>query len=127
MKLDYIPNINRYGDAILRLYEFDKLQAQLVSQAIEQTLLIDRKELSIKSLAFIQPRNCTLIMRLAAEDEGIISENKINFYCDLTLEGYTKMLALLAPFCSKETKGYQYLYADIDNPIDFLISPAGTW
>ena len=25
MKLDYISNINRYGDDILRLYEFDKL------------------------------------------------------------------------------------------------------
>lgn len=127
MKLDYIPNINRYGDDLLRLYEFDSVQAQLFSRAIEQTILADKRELAIKSLNFIEPRNCTLVMRLAAEDEGIISENKINFFCALTLEGYKKMVFLLAPFCKKETKGYQYLYEDIDNPTDFLFSPAGTW
>jgi hypothetical protein len=36
------------------------------------------------------------------------------------------MVALLDPFCNKETKGYQWLY-DIDSDIDFLFSPAGTW
>jgi hypothetical protein len=36
------------------------------------------------------------------------------------------MISLLDPFCIKDRKGYQYLY-DIDNPIDFLFSPAGSW
>lgn len=127
MKLDYIPNINTYKDDLVRLYDFDKAQAIKFRELIQQYLLYPSKNLELNKVKFIEARNCSLTLRMTETDEGITSENKFNFYCDLTKEAYEKMLLLLEPFCNKETKGYQYLYIDIDNPIDFLFSPAGTW
>ena len=126
MELDYIPNINEFGESIVRLYNFDKSQSIQFTALIKNTI-IDRKEkLDLSQVDFIEARNCNLILGLFATDEGIISTDNKTFYCALSLEGYENMLKILEPFCKKETKGYQYLY-DIDNPTDFLFSPAGTW
>ena len=127
MKLDYIPNINTYKDDLVRLYAFNQAEAKLFRDKIHQVLVLQKNNLALESLDFIESRNCKLMLRLADSDEGITSEDATNFFCDLTLEGYINMLELLKPFCSKETKGHQYLYSDIDSPTDFLFSPAGTW
>ena len=126
MQLDYIENINEYGDNIVRLYDFDKAQASIFSVAIKQTIITKQQSLKLTTLDFIQSRNCNLTLRIADTDEGISRADKINFFCDLTIEGYKQMILLLEPFCNKETKGYQWLY-DIDNQTDFLFSPGGTW
>ncbi len=127
MKIDYIPNINAYKDDLVRLYEFNQEQAKKLRAKIEEVVVLNKKSLNFKDLDFIESRNCNLTLRIAEEDEGITSLDTINFYCDLTVKGYKKMIDLIAPFCSKETKGHQYLYTDIDSPTDFLFSPAGTW
>ena len=126
MKLDYIDNINEYGDNMIRLYEFDRSQAIMFRQAIQETIIINNKQLDLSTLDFIQSRNCNLSMRIADTDEGITTPDEIIFFCDLTLREYENMVSLLEPFCKKETKGYQWLY-DIDSQTDFLFSPAGTW
>lgn len=77
-------------------------------------------------MEFIEARNCNLILGLFKTDEGILSNDNKTFYCALTLESYKNMLKLIEPFCKKESKAYRILY-DIDNPTDFLFSPAGTW
>ena len=127
MQLDYIENVNAYGDNIVRLYDFDKSQAEKFRQAIQQTIVKNKKQLDLSTLDYILPRNCHLTLRISDTDEGMITTDDINFFCDLTFEGYEKMLVLLEPFCKKETKGYQWLYDDIDTQIDFLFSPGGTW
>lgn len=126
MKLDYIDDVNEYGDNIVRLYEFNKAQSVLFQQAIQLTIITNNTQLDLSTLDFIQARNCNLILRISATDEGITTSDNINFFCDLTIEGYKKMFSLLDPFCKKETKGYQFLY-DIDSQTDFLFSPGGTW
>ena len=126
MKLDYIDNINEYGDNLVRLYDFDMSQADKLKQIIQNVILSNECNLDLSLLDFIQARNCNLTLRLANEDIGIITTDKINFFCDLTTEGYIKMIELLEPFCKRETNGYQYLY-DIDSPTDLLFSPGGTW
>jgi hypothetical protein len=126
MNLDYIDKVNEYGDNMVRLYEFDKAQAIKFRDAIQQTIIANKKLLPLTSLHFIQSRNCYLTLRISDEDEGITTTDKVNFVCDLTLEGYAQMLVLLEPFCTKETKGYKFLY-DVDSQTDFLFSPGGTW
>ena len=126
MTLDFIDNINEYGDNIVRLYGFDKAQAGLFTEAVKQTILVEGKEMDLSYFDFIFLRNCNLILRIAEEDAGITSTDKVYFYCDLTLESYAQMIVLLEPFCNRETKGFQYLY-DIDSLTDFLFSPGGTW
>jgi len=126
MELDYIDHINAYGDNIVRLYNFDKSQAVQFCKILHQTLLIDQKELHLHTLDFVQARNCSLVLRLSETDEGITSSNSKSFFCDLTVRSYENMLALLEPFCKKETKAYQFLY-DVDSLTDFLFTPNGSW
>ena len=126
MELDYIGNINEFGENLIRLYNFDKSQVIKFRNLIEDTIVIRKLQLDLSKVDFIKGRNCNLILGLFKTDEGIIRVDNKTFYCALTLEGYKHMLKLLEPFCKKETKGFQYLY-DIDNPTDFLFSPAGTW
>ena len=126
MKLDYIDNVNEYGDNIVRLYDFDMSHADKFRQLIQNTIISDNKDLNLSSIDFIQARNCNLTLRIANEDIGMITSDKENFYCDLTTQCYIQMIALLEPFCKRETNGFQWLY-DIDTPTDFLFSPGGTW
>ena len=126
MELDFIENINEFGENVVRLYNFDKCQGIKFRELIKDTIVNRKQKLDLSQVDFIEKRNCNLILGLFKTDEGILSNDNKTFYCALTLEGYNNMLKLLDPFCEKETKGYQYLY-DIDNPTDFLFSPAGTW
>lgn len=126
MELDYIENINEYGDNVVRLYNFDKSQAIKFRDLIKDIIVNRKQKLDLSQVGFIENRNCNLILGLFKTNEGILSSDNKTFYCALTLESYNTMLKLLESFCEKETKGYQYLY-DIDNPTDFLFSPAGTW
>ena len=126
MQLDYIENINEFGENVVRLYNFDKSQVIKFRALIKHTIVDGKRRLDLSQIDFIENRNCNLILGLFKTDEGMLSSDNKTFYCALTLESYRTMLKLLEPFCEKETKGYQYLY-DVDNPTDFLFSPAGTW
>jgi hypothetical protein len=126
MELDYIENINGYGENVVRLYNFDKSQAIKFRALIEEVIVNKKQKLDLSQVDFIKGRNCNLILGLFKTDEGMLTEDNETFYCAITPESYHTMLKLLEPFCKKETKGHQYLY-DIDNPTDFLFSPAGTW
>jgi hypothetical protein len=126
MELDFIEDINEFGENVVRLYNFDKCQVILFRELIKDTIVIRKQKLDLSQVDFIEKRNCNLILGLFKTDEGILSNDNKTFYCALTLESYNNILKLLEPFCEKETKGYQYLY-DIDNPTDFLFSPTGTW
>jgi len=126
MELDYIPDINEYGENVVRLYNFDMNQAIKFRDLIKESIVNKKQKLDLSKVDFIEPRNCNLILGIFESDEGIFTFDGNAFFCALTLEGYIKMLKLLEPFCNKETKGHQYLY-DIDNHTDFLFSPAGTW
>ncbi len=126
MQLDYIYDVNEYGDDIVRLYDFGMAQAILFRKALQETLITNKSDLDLSTLDFIQSRNCHLVLRIANEDMGITTSDNENFSCDLTIETYAQMISLLEPFCKKETKGHQQLY-DIDSHTDFLFSPAGTW
>lgn len=126
MTIDYVPDINNYGENVVRLYNFDSIEAERFRKALHQVILVEKKPLDLMTLLFMESRNANLILRIAEEDEGISTENEREFYCDLTLESYEKMEALIAPFCHKETSAHQFLY-DVDTPTDLLFVPSGTW
>jgi len=126
MELDFIDNINGFGESVVRLYNFNKTESTKFRDLIEDVIINKKQKLYLSEVGFIEPRNCKLILGIFKEDEGIFTLDNELFFCALTLDGFKNMLTLLEPFCRKETKGHQYLY-DLDNPIDFLFSPAGTW
>lgn len=125
MKLEYIEDFNGYEENILRLYNFDKIQAIKFRDLIQDIIVNRKQKLDLSKVGFIENDNYNLILGLFKTDEGIISNDNKNFICALTLDGFKNMLKLIEPFCNKETKSYQYLY-DIDNPTDFMFSPSGT-
>jgi hypothetical protein len=126
MNLDYIDKINGYGDNVVRLYNFDFTQAIQFLDIFKETVITGKKPLDFSKISFIQSRNCNLILRICDEDLGVTTEDDKNFFCDMTIDGYEKMIPLIVPFCKKESKGYQYLY-DVDSLTDLLFSPYGTW
>ena len=113
-------------DQLIRLYDFDKRQADKLRQEIKRSIIDKGEELDLSKLEFIEKGNCNLTLRLAKADTGITAGDKTNFNCDLTLSGYVNMVNLLKPFCILDNTGHQWLY-DIDTPIDLLFSPSGTW
>jgi len=126
MELDFIDNVNEFGENVVRLYNFDKEEAIKFRDLILHTIVERKQRLDVSKIDFIERRNCNLILGLFKTDEGILSSDYKTFHCALTLDNYVNMLKLLEPFCVKNTKGHQYLY-ELDNPTDFLFSPAGTW
>lgn len=122
MEIDYIENIDGHEQNILRLYNFNKAEAILFRDLLVENIINKQQKLDVSQVDFITAINCNLIFGLFKSDEGVLTKDNHTFFCVLTLEGYKKMVALLEPFCKKETKGYQYLY-DLDNPIDLLFSP----
>ncbi len=126
MELDYIPDVNKFGENVVRLYNFDKAQAIMFRELIEDSIVKKKQKLDLSKVDFIEGRNCNLVLGIYETDEGIFTQDGKTFFCALTLDGYINMLKLLEPFCNKETKGHQYLY-EVDTHTDFLFSPAGTW
>lgn len=124
MKLEFLEDVNEYGDDVMRLYDFDKVQAEKFRSAIIETVIENEKPLDLSSLDYIESINCKLILHLAEEDEGILTHDQKVFFCDLTLDGYKNMIRLIEPYCKKETRSFQMLY-DLDTEIDFLFSPFG--
>mgnify|MGYP001549253395 CR=1 FL=1 len=125
MELDFIDNINEYGENVVRLYNFDQHEAIQFRDLIQDTIVEKKQKLVLSQVDFIEIRNCNLVLGLFKSDEDIFSVDQKTFYCALTLAGYHTMLKLIEPFCNKDSRGYQYLY-DLDNPTDFLFAPAGT-
>jgi hypothetical protein len=124
MKLEFLKDVNEYGDDVMRLYDFDKVQAEKFRSAIIETVIENEKPLDLSSLDYIESINCKLILHLAEEDEGILTHDRQIFFCDLTVDGYKNMARLIEPYCKKETRSFQMLY-DLDTEIDFLFSPFG--
>lgn len=124
MKLQFLDNVNEYGDQVIRLYNFDKTEARKFQTALKETVLDKHLPLDLNSLDFIESVNCKLILHISDTDEGILSMDHKTFFCDLTIEGYRNMYQLIEPFCLKDTKSFTMLY-DLDTQVDFLFSPYG--
>lgn len=133
MKIEFLDDISdggRFPNAdpkqLVRLYDFDNLQADMVKQTIQRVILESNKEIDLTTLDFIQSVNCNLTLKISDTDKGITTSDNKNFVCNLTVGKYEEMVFLMEPFCKNETNGYQWLY-DLDTAIDFLFSPGGSW
>ncbi len=119
MKIEFLPNVSR-GEHVLRLFDFDRVQAQQLSEVIRE-VITEGRTINLAEREFIQPVNCDLSLRIAGYDQGILTDDDHHFYCKMSISGYESILKLLEPFCNKESRSYTWLY-DLDNPIDFLLS-----
>lgn len=121
MKVEFIKNINGYDEHAIRLSDFNSSQAVMFLGTVDHLIRHSEASICLTKLNFIQPVNCCLTLRTSEEDLGISTSDNMNFFCDLTSKTYHDIKGLVQPFCTKESKGYQWLY-DIDTPIGFLFS-----
>lgn len=124
MTLEFVDEVNEYGDQMVRLFNFNKEHAIQFRDAIQKKLLNEGKSLDLSTLDFIQCGKFKLILHLSDEDVGIITQDQQLFFCDLTREGYQHMIRLIEPFCVKDKRAMQLLY-DLDTEIDFQFAPYG--
>ena len=133
MKLEFLDDISDGGkfpqvvsSQLVRLYDFDPIQAIALRENIKEEILKDNMALNFSLLDFIEPVNCNLIFAISDSDEGLKTQDKTIFECALTISSYQRMIHLIDPFCERKTDGYQWLY-ELDCEIDLLFSPGGTW
>jgi hypothetical protein len=126
MTLDYLPNVNAFGDHLVRLYNFNSIEAGAFRDAFKETLIDKKAVLDLSDLLFIDRKGINLKFRIFPEDEGVRTNDGETFYCDMTYASFERMLGLFEPFTKKETRTYQYLY-DLDIETDLVFSPEGTW
>jgi hypothetical protein len=81
-------------------------------------LVQERNDIDLSTHDFIENINCSLVLKISKIDEGITEIGKDKFACNLTVGIYSKMIALIEPFCESQIYGYQWLY-DLNTPIDF--------
>jgi hypothetical protein len=125
MEIDYIENFNGLDENLVRLYNFDKKEANKFRDLLEETVINKKQKLNLAEVDFIEPINCNLIFGLFKSDEGILTKDNETFFCILTLESFKNMVKLIEPFCVKESRAHQYLY-DVDTPTDLLFCPSAT-
>lgn len=125
MELDYLENVNEFDEHVIRLYNFNQQEAIQFRNLISEVIEYNRK-INLEKTDFITPRNCNLILGLFGSDEGIFTKDNETFFCALTKETYQNILEILEPYCTQNKRNYQYLY-DLDNQINFLLAPDGTW
>lgn len=107
MKLEFLDDLSDGGkfkdvvsEQLIRLYEFNNLQADALRKAIKQTIIEEGKELNIGEIDFIHKINCNLTLRISEANFGISRNDNSNFYCDLSIKGYENMISLIEPFCN---------------------------
>lgn len=132
MKIEFLDDISGGGkfkdvvsDKLIRLFDFDSEEARKFQLAVK-TLIEKGNSITLDSLTFIKPINCSLTLFIDSKDLGIIKTSEKEFECKLTRDSYHYMVSLIQPFVDKELTGYQWLYNNRAD-IDFLFSPGGTW
>ncbi len=125
MKLEFLEDISKGGqfngvvtDQLVRLYDFDQIQANNFRKIIQQTLIENGRPLKLSEVDYIEAINCNLTLRVSEIELGIKNKDNSTFFCDLKTNGYENMINLIEPFCKNDNDGYQWLY-DIDTPIEF--------
>ncbi|MDQ3047036.1 MAG: hypothetical protein M3R27_05760 [Bacteroidota bacterium] len=124
MKLEFLKDVNEYGDEVIRLYDFPKEEAAMLRDVIRAIIVEGGQPIDLAHIPFIELVNCRLILHISEENEGIHTQDRKLFFCDLTLDGYKNMLQLMEPYCQKDLRSFRMLY-DLDTEIDFLFSPYG--
>src|SRR5688572_21529023 len=95
MKLDFIKKTDKTSESMMRLYDFDVLQARKFRDALERNIIVNNMQFDLIRLEFVKAIDCSLTFRLNMIDKGISTTDGKNFFCDLTMPAYKNMSALI--------------------------------
>ena len=55
MELDFIDNINGFGESVVRLYNFDQTEALKFKNLVEDVIINKKQKLYLSEIEFIEP------------------------------------------------------------------------
>ncbi len=129
MRLEHVADADVYGSGhdLIRLFDFTPNEVVALIQKIQSTVLNGQGSLELHALEFITPVNCELIFQLSNGDHGLRLNSTGSYICELTVEGYIEMIALMSPFSRRLGSSHQWLYDLKVGGTELLISYTGRW
>jgi hypothetical protein len=123
MKLDYLQD-GSDNCPLLRLYAFDRAEAQRLFQLFESLANGIAKRTSLREVESIDGTQLTLVCD--SEDRGVIETSSQSFEIMLTSEGWKHVAEFTAPFANGSL-GYQWLLPPLMRGTQLLLSKHGDW
>ena len=125
MKLEYLP----YGLSecpLIRLYEFDRSEAQQLRQLVQSMVTGDRQHVALENELWVEPvAGCSLDLRVVKRNDGVRQEQPLRFACVLTREGWSNVEGLPEPFSKSDSPEFQWLTTN--GGAHLLVSVNGQW
>ena len=78
MILDYLPNVNAYGDHLVRLYNFDSVQAAAFRDLFKELVIDQKKVWDLSEILFIDRVNDVNLKFRIFPDVELICELEID-------------------------------------------------
>jgi len=125
MKLQYIAN-GAQDTPLIRIYEFDAVQAHLLRKAVTALAAGTSNELRLHTLDGVESvGGCRLTCAVDKRDIGVTDDGG-GYRCVLTRESWAQVAGLIEPFCDYAQPGtFQYL--DQTSNITLVLTVDGGW
>jgi len=125
VKLEYLPK-GSPECPLIRLYDFDQLQAKRLSKLVKSLAAGDRENVALHNEAWVESvGECCLRLQSGKRNQRIRTTPSGTFECVLSAEGWKDIEGLLEPFRESKTSGFRWLTRQ--GKIALLISPSGQW
>ena len=129
MKIDY-PNIeNPGGVPFVRLYEFQREEAQKLKQVFEALAAGTLKQVELRQITTVESVDGTeLTFTRGEKDKGVVHTEPQRFDFSMSSEGWLRAAALTEAICQQTyMHGYQWLAECTQAKIELLLSTDGDW
>jgi hypothetical protein len=129
MKIDY-PNIeNPDGLPFVRIYEFQRADAQKLKQTFEALASESLHHIKLQDVITVESVDGTeLEFARAATDRGMKRTGAQHFDFVMSSEGWRHVAGLTDVFCQQSyLQGFQWLGESSQTKIELLLSPSGDW
>jgi hypothetical protein len=130
MKIDYIETPNPDGYPFVRIYEFQREDAQSLKQSFEHLANGLLQETNLGDIcSVVSVDGSKLKFELGDHNKGIIATDEKQFSLILKSDGWLHIAGLTEVFCEySHRNGFQWLTEFISNQkIELLLSPSGDW
>ena len=80
MTLDFLENVNEFGESVVRLYDSNMAEAIAFKAALDFIVIQEKKAFNVSKLSFVESRNCELSLHINDEDIGIQTLDNHKFF-----------------------------------------------
>jgi hypothetical protein len=129
MKIDYPSIKNPDGLPFVRLYEFQREEAQKLKQTFEGLAAGSLRHIGLQEITSVASVDgTTLTFTLGACDQGVKQTGHRQFDFSMSSEGWLHAAGLTDSFCQQAYMyEFQWLAERARSEVELLLSPDGDW